>query len=208
MLMSEQIQPVPHPEHPETLTDGQEVVTPDAPATEGATPPAPDVEALQARIAELERENTELRDNWLRAVADYKNFKRRTEQERAELIRSAGAAILLKLLPVMDDLERAMASVTPDIAETPWYGGFKLIPQKLQAILESEGVTQMQTVGEMFDPNRHEAIIYEPSVNGEDGKIIAELQRGYMLRDRVLRPAMVKVSQGQKQPSGSETAHG
>lgn len=205
--MSEELQPVPHPEQPETPPDGQEVVATEAeaPVAEGAAPPS--VEELQARIAELEREKAELRDNWLRAVADYKNFKRRTEQERADLIRNASAALLLKLLPVMDDLERAMASVTPEVAETPWYGGFKLIPQKLQTILESEGVSQMQTVGEAFDPNRHEAIIYEPSEDGEDGKVIAELQRGYMLRDRVLRPAMVKVSQGRKQPSTSETTN-
>lgn len=204
--MTEQLQPIPHEEQPETTIDGQEAATTVTPVEEEAAPPS--VEALQARIAELERENAELRDNWLRAVADYKNYKRRTEQERAELIRSASAALLLKLLPVMDDLERAMASVTPDVAETPWYGGFKLIPQKLQTILESEGVTRMQTVGEPFDPNRHEAIIYEPSEDGEDGKVIAELQHGYLLRDRVLRPAMVKVSQGKKQPSSSETPHG
>lgn len=204
--MTEQLQPIPHEEQPETTIDGQEAATTVTPVEEEAAPPS--VEALQARIAELERENAELRDNWLRAVADYKNYKRRTEQERAELIRSASAALLLKLLPVMDDLERAMASVTPDVAETPWYGGFKLIPQKLQTILESEGVTRMQTVGEPFDPNRHEAIIYEPSEDGEDGKVIAELQHGYLLRDRVLRPAMVKVSQGKKQSSASETPHG
>jgi molecular chaperone GrpE len=66
----------------------------------------------------------------------------------------------------------------------------------------------MQTVGEPFDPNRHEAIIYEPSEDGEDGRVIAELQHGYLLRDRVLRPAMVKVSQGKKQSSDSETPHG
>ncbi|MBO9325295.1 MAG: nucleotide exchange factor GrpE [Roseiflexus sp.] len=203
--MSEQLQPIPHEEQPETTTDGQEATTTAAPIEESAAPPS--VEALQARIAELERENAELRDNWLRAVADYKNFKRRTDQERAELIRSASAALILKLLPVMDDLERAMAGVTPEVAETPWYSGFKLIPQKLQAILESEGVSRMQTVGEPFDPNRHEAIIYEPSEDGEDGKVIAELQHGYLLHDRVLRPAMVKVSQGKKQSSDSETPH-
>jgi Molecular chaperone GrpE (heat shock protein) len=203
--MSEQLQPIPHEEQRETTTDGQEATTTAAPIEESAAPPS--VEALQARIAELERENAELRDNWLRAVADYKNFKRRTDQERAELIRSASAALILKLLPVMDDLERAMAGVTPEVAETPWYSGFKLIPQKLQAILESEGVSRMQTVGEPFDPNRHEAIIYEPSEDGEDGKVIAELQHGYLLHDRVLRPAMVKVSQGKKQSSDSETPH-
>ncbi len=191
--MSDQMQISPHDEQPEAVVS-EEAVAPARPADEGQM--AADVEALQARIAALERENAELKDHWLRAVADYKNYKRRTDQERAELIRSASAALLLKLLPVMDDLERAMAGVTADVAATAWYGGFKLIPQKLQAILESEGVAQMQAVGETFDPTKHEAVIYEPAEDGQDGKVVAELQRGYMLRERVLRPAMVKVGQG------------
>src|SRR5215831_19930958 len=86
--------------------------------------PVPGAEALEGRIAQLEKENEDLRDKWLRAAADYKNFKRRADQERADLIRGASAGLLLKLLPVMDDLERAMSSVSPDIEATPWYGGF------------------------------------------------------------------------------------
>lgn len=191
--MSDQMQISPHDEQPEAVV-AEAAAAPASPVEEGRA--AADVEALQARIAALERENTELKDHWLRAVADYKNYKRRTDQERAELIRSASAALLLKLLPVMDDLERAMSGVTPDVAATAWYGGFKLIPQKLQAILESEGVAQMQAVGEVFDPTKHEAVIYELAEDGQDGKVVAELQRGYMLRERVLRPAMVKVGQG------------
>src|SRR5215216_4757891 len=152
--------------------------------------------ALQARVAQLEKEAAEYKDQWLRSAADFKNFKRRTEQERADLIRGASAGLLLKLLPAVDDLERALASVTPDVAATPWYGGFKLIPQKLQTVLESEGVTPIIALGQDFDPNFHEAVIYEAAGEGQEGKVVAELQKGYMLRDRVLRPTMVKVGQG------------
>ncbi len=147
---------------------------------------------LQARIDQLEKEAAEYKDQWLRATADYRNFKRRTDQERAELIRSASAGLLLKLLPVMDDLERAMSSVTPDVENTQWYGGFKLIPQKLQTVLESEGVTPIEATGQDFDPTMHEAVIYEEG-DGDTTKVTAELQKGYKLRDRVLRPSMVKV---------------
>ncbi|HJZ50014.1 MAG TPA: nucleotide exchange factor GrpE [Roseiflexaceae bacterium] len=156
---------------------------------------ADELAALQERVAQLEKEAAEYKDQWLRAAADFKNFKRRTETERADLIRGASAGLLLKLLPVVDDLERALGSVTPDVAATPWYAGFKLIPQKLKTVLESEGVTPIEAVGQEFDPNLHEAVIYE-SAAGQEGKVIGELQKGYKLRDRVLRPTMVKVGQG------------
>jgi molecular chaperone GrpE len=152
-----------------TPQDGQEVAT----ETQAE---------LQARVAQLEREAAEYRDSYLRAAADYKNFKRRTEQERADLIRSASAGLLLKLLPVMDDLERAAQSVTPEVEASPWYAGFKLIQQKLQAVLESEGVTPIEAVGQEFDPNKHDAVIYEAAA-GQEGKVVADLQKGYMLRD-------------------------
>ena len=156
---------------------------------------AGELAALQARVAQLEKEAADYKDQWLRAAADYKNFKRRTETERSDLIRGASAGLLLKLLPVVDDLERALGSVTPDVAATPWYAGFRLIPQKLQTVLESEGVTPLEALGKEFDPNFHEAVIYE-AAEGQDGKVVGELQKGYKLRDRVLRPTMVKVGQG------------
>lgn len=164
--------------------------------TSADTNGAGEIDALKARVAQLEREAAENKDQWLRAVADYKNFKRRTEQERADLIRGASAGLILKLLPVLDDLERAIGSVTPELAASPWYGGFKLIPQKLQTVLESEGVAPIQALGQEFDPNFHEAVIYEAAGDGQEGKVVGELQRGYMLRERVLRPTMVKVGQG------------
>lgn len=156
-----------------------------------AAPEAPQGDA-QARIAQLEKEAAEYKDQWLRAAADFKNYKRRAEQERADLIRGASAGLLLKLLPVMDDLERAMSSVTSEVEGSAWYGGFRLIPQKLQAVLESEGVSPIQALGQEFDPTLHEAVIYDESGDGAT-TVQAELQKGYKLRERVLRPTMVKV---------------
>lgn len=150
------------------------------------------VQDLQNRIAELEKEAADYKDNWLRAAADYKNYKRRADQERIDLINRASAGLLLKLLPVMDDLDRAVASITPDVEATPWYGGFRLIPQKLQTILESEGVSAIAAQDQEFDPNLHEAVIFEDG-DGSTTRVVAELQKGYKLRDKVLRPAMVKV---------------
>jgi molecular chaperone GrpE len=159
--------------------------------TNGAAPT--DLAELQARLAQLEKESQDFRDKWLRATADYKNFKRRTDQERADLIRGASAGLLLKLLPVVDDFERASASAPEAITSSAWFEGFKLISQKLATILESEGVSPIAALGQDFDPNQHEAVIYEDAGAGEDGKVVAELQKGYKLRDRVLRPTMVKV---------------
>jgi molecular chaperone GrpE len=157
------------------------------------SPQTSDQSDLAARVAQLEQEAANYKDQFLRTTADFRNFKRRTDQERADLIRSASSGLLLKLLPVMDDLERALNSVTPDVAESQWFGGFKLIPQKLRTLLESEGVSAIETVGQEFDPTQHEAVIFDESGEGNQTVVVAELQKGYKLNDKVLRPAMVKV---------------
>ena len=165
----------------------------EAPAQESAADngQAPN-EELQARVAQLEKQSEDYRDKWLRAAADYKNFKRRADQERVDLIRGASAGLLLKLLPVVDDIERALDSVPDEIAASTWFEGVRLIAQKLQTVLESEGVTPISALGTEFDPNQHEAVIYEDAGDGADAKVVV-LQKGYKLRDRVLRPTMVKV---------------
>lgn len=154
-----------------------------------------DAPALDERLAQAEAQAAEYKDQWLRAAADFKNYKRRAETERAELIRSASAGLILKLLPVIDDLERALENVPPEVVETQWWAGMKLIDQKLRTVLESEGVTPIEALGQEFDPNVHEAVLYEEA-EGQENKVIAELQKGYKLRDRVLRPTMVKVGKG------------
>jgi molecular chaperone GrpE len=180
------------------MSEEQKIVEP----VEGAEPTqnsqaatAEPAAELQARLARAEQEAADYKDQYLRAAADYKNFKRRVEIERAELIRSAGADLILKLLPVMDDFDRAVANIPEEIAATPWWGGTQLIAHKLRLLLESQNVKAIEALGQEFDPNQHEAVLYEEA-EGQDGMVIAELQKGYKLGERVLRPAMVKVGRG------------
>ncbi len=182
------VQEQPLVEEPEA-TAASEAPAQESAADDGQAPN----EELQARVAQLEKQSEDYRDKWLRAAADYKNFKRRADQERVDLIRGASAGLLLKLLPVVDDIERALDSVPDEIAASTWFEGVRLIAQKLQTVLESEGVTPISALGTEFDPNQHEAVIYEDAGDGADAKVVAELQKGYKLRDRVLRPTMVKV---------------
>src|SRR6476469_8509165 len=112
------------------MTEAQNNTNETTQATANGDEQTDELTALQARVAELEKEVADYKDQWLRSAADFKNFKRRTEIERADLIRGASAGLLLKLLPAVDDLERALSSVTPDVAATPWYSGFKLFPQR------------------------------------------------------------------------------
>ena len=138
-------------------------------------------------------------DNWRRAEADLQNFKRRAEQDRAEYSRYAGASLMINLLPIVDDFERAFQSLDSHIAGMTWFDGVHLIYRKLMALLESAGVKPIKAEGETFDPKFHEAVAH---VEGEENKVISEVQRGYTLHDRVLRPAMVVVGKGK---GGDET---
>jgi len=143
--------------------------------------------------AERERAETYYR-NWQRSAADFINYKRRVEQERAEAARMANAAVAINLLPVFDDLDRAVEAVDAHLAGLNWVQGILAIHRKFKALLESMGVTEIAAAGEMFDPNVHEAVGREP---GEEGKVLHVLQKGYKLGDRVLRPAMVIVGSGE-----------
>ncbi len=150
---------------------------------------------LTQRLQQLEQDSTSYKDQYLRTAADLKNYKRRVEQERGELIRSAGATILTKLLPLMDDLDLAMQHVPAEVAGTPWFGGLQGVQRKLLVMLEGEGVKPIPALGAVFDPNLHDAVMNEDAGPESAGKVTAELRRGYLLHDKVLRPAMVKVGQ-------------
>jgi len=165
------------------------------PGERAEAPASESVSELEARLAQAEAQAADYKDQYLRAAADYKNFKRRSEIERAELVRSAGADLILKLLPVVDDFDRSIASIPPEIASTPWWGGTQLIAHKLRLLLESQNVKTIEATGQEFDPNLHEAVLYEQA-EGQDNKVIAVLQNGYKLGERVLRPSMVKVGRG------------
>jgi len=134
--------------------------------------------------------------NWQRAEADFQNYKKRVDQERDDNRRFASAALIMNTLPILDDLERALMSVDARLAGLTWLDGVRLIYRKLQLILENAGVSAIEVEGQQFDPRYHEAVMH---ADGPEGKVLAEVQRGYKLHDRVLRPAMVVVGKGSGQ---------
>jgi molecular chaperone GrpE len=131
--------------------------------------------------------------NWQRAAADFANYKRRVEQERQESARLSNAALVINLLPVYDDLDRAVGSVDSTLAGLNWVQGVTAIHAKFGRLLEAMGVTEVEASGQAFDPARHEAVGKQP---GEDGKVLHVLQKGYELQGKVIRPAMVIVGEG------------
>lgn len=151
---------------------------------------AQDVESLKQQLDEEKQKAESYLANWQRAQADFVNYKRRTEQERGEATKFSNAMLILNLLPVVDDLERALNTVPTNLVGLTWFDGLRLIYRKLISILESQGLQRIEAEGKDFDPNLHEAVIHS---EGEEGKVIQELQSGYKLHDRVIRPAMVRV---------------
>ena len=156
-----------------------------------------DVETLQQRLREEQQKAENYYSSWQRSAADFSNFKRRTEQERQETSRFASSLLILNLLPVLDDLERALGSVPKELTGLTWIDGIELIYRKLLAVLESQGVSAIESVGKPFDPSFHEAVVRAP---GEDGKVLTEMQKGYTLHGRVIRPALVSVGNGESAP--------
>ncbi|MCC6177913.1 MAG: nucleotide exchange factor GrpE [Chloroflexi bacterium] len=140
-----------------------------------------------------------------RSQADFVNYKRRTQQELDQKIRDANAALLTRLLPVLDDLERALQNTPADLADNGWVQGVELIGQKLTQILQSEGLERVGGEGEAFDPYVHEAVAYEEHPVYDEGQIAGVYRPGYRLRERVLRPAQVVVARGQRRPPGASS---
>lgn len=152
-----------------------------------------DIEALKEALSEEKAKVESHLQNWQRVQADFINFKRRSEQEKEEMKKFANSVLIFNLLPVLDDLERALSSVPKELAKLPWVEGIRLIERKFHAVLEAQGVTPIKAKGKQFDPNLHEAAM---STMGREGMVVKELKRGYKLRDRVIRPATVAVGSG------------
>ena len=151
-------------------------------------------EDLEQALAEAREKAEGYLANWQRTQADFVNYKRRSEQEKEEIGKFANTQLMLNLLPVLDDLERAFDSITPQVAGLDWAEGIRLIERKLRTALEAQGLSQIKALGEQFDPNLHEAAMYS---KGEEGIVVQEVQKGYMLYDRVIRPTMVVVGNGE-----------
>ena len=162
---------------------------------------AEDIETLKQALAEEKAKAEANLANWQRSQADFINYKRRSEQEKEEIGKFANSILMLSLLPILDDLERAFDSIPPHLAQLTWVDGIRLIERKLQSSLEAQGLSPIKAIGEPFDPNLHEATMYR---KGEEGMVIEELQKGYMLHDRVIRPAMVVVGNGEKEEEKEE----
>lgn len=152
-----------------------------------------DIETLRQALAE-ERERAEkYLANWQRSQADLANYRQRTEQEKCQSIEFANSTLVSNLLPVIDDLERAVALVPAELVESSWTEGIRLIYNKLKAILEAQGLTEIEAKGEPFDPRLHEAMMQR---KGEEGMVVEETQKGYRFREKVIRPSLVVVGKG------------
>jgi molecular chaperone GrpE len=152
---------------------------------------AAQLEALACERDQLARENADLRERLLRRQADFENFRRRSEKERLELVEFAGMNAAGALLPILDDFERALKV---ECADKEYARGIELIYQRLGAALAASGLEPLQAEGQPFDPNLHHAVEMVRSSDHQDHTVIQELQRGYLFRGRLLRPAMVKVA--------------
>jgi molecular chaperone GrpE len=157
-------------------------------------PTQADYEALQADLDTAQAKADEYLDGWQRSRAEFANYKKRIEREQEQVYQNAAGSIIKRYLDVLDDLERALKNRPQSGEGVAWAEGIELIYRKFSALLENEGVKAMQAEGEYFDPNLHEAITQEDNADYESGQIIEVIKRGYILGDRVLRPAQVRIA--------------
>jgi molecular chaperone GrpE len=155
---------------------------------------AEDLHAVQNELQESRLKASEYLEGWQRTLADFSNYKKRVDRDQAQVYLNAAGAIIKRFIEVLDDMDRALKNRPQDGEGAVWANGIELIYRKLISILENEGVKAMDLQGQVFDPNLHEAITLEESADHESGQIIEVLQQGYMLGDRVLRPALVRVA--------------
>ncbi|HJR81812.1 MAG TPA: nucleotide exchange factor GrpE [Anaerolineales bacterium] len=161
--------------------------------TESTEPRSAQIEALEKQLAEAQSRASEYKDGWMRSQAEFQNYRKRIERDNEIIYSSMKGDIIKKVLPILDDLERALQNRPSDSGA--WVSGIELIQKKLLSILEAEGVRKIEAQGAAFDPNFHEAISHEPADGFESGHVIAVVQNGYTLGERVIRPALVRVAQ-------------
>jgi len=144
-------------------------------------------------ISEVKKKAEDYLESWKRAQADFINYKRHAEQEKQEMGQYANTQLILSLLPVLDDFERAFNNATPNVVNSDWIAGMKLVETKYRSILSAQGLTPIDALGKPFDPALHEAMMHG---EGEEGMVVNEIRRGYKLNDKVLRPSLVVVGNG------------
>lgn len=151
-------------------------------------------ELLSSELEEWQSKANEYLDGWQRSRAEFANYKKRVEREQAQFSQRTTANVIKHFLEVMDDLELALKNRPQEGEGASWADGVELVYRKFSSILETEGVTPIETDGQYFDPTLHEAITNEDNPDFESGQIIEVLKRGYFIGDRVLRPATVRVA--------------
>jgi molecular chaperone GrpE len=164
--------------------------------TPGGEASAAPAGSLEEQLAQAQAQAAEYLDNWRRAVADLSNARKRMQREQAETVRNAAAGVIERLLPVLDDMERAFQAMPAELEGNDWVNGFRMIQRKLEGVLQAEGVTPIPAAGEMFDPAVHYAVTHEEAAGFAEGAVIGEVAKGYRLGERVLRPSMVRVARG------------
>lgn len=164
-------------------------------------------EAQQADADELQREleaerqrSRDLQERWHRAAADLVNLRKRTEQEQAEKEKFASMLLVYELLPVLDNFERALATIPGNLAMLTWIQGVMLVQRQIQAILEHQGLAQIETAKQTFNPALHEAIGERETSDVPPGTIVQEYQRGYTMHGRIIRPSLVEVARAPSEP--------
>lgn len=151
-----------------------------------------EISELRQKLIEKQAETDQLLGNWQRAEADISNLRKRAEHDQQEITLYANAILVANILPILDDLERALRSVEKSLEGFTWIDGIRMIYYRALHVLESQGLKPIDSIGKQFDPREHQAISYG---DGEEGQVTDELQKGYKLHERVIRPAMVKVGQ-------------
>ena len=172
-------------------------------AVEAEIEQSEDIETLQKALAEEKGKAEKYLASWQRSQADLENYIKRAEQEKSETVEFANRMLILDLLPMLDDFERAFASLPVELDEQNWTDGIKLIYNKVKAVLETQGLAEIRAKGEYFDPYWHEAA---GQLEGEEGIVVEEIRKGYKFRDRLLRPSMVMVGAGNKNKIQEESS--
>ncbi|MEM7331622.1 MAG: nucleotide exchange factor GrpE [Chloroflexota bacterium] len=180
----------------EEIKDNEEVQAGVSEAEDAVeTSEAPEELTVEQQLEAALVEASDYKDRWMRGQAEFANARKRMDKQRIQSYQNALADLAGKILPAIDDLDRAIENVPVAVSEDGWFEGIQLVQKKMISILENFNVKPIEAVGEPFDPNVHEAITMEPSDEYESEVVIREMQKGYMIGDQVIRPSLVVISQ-------------
>jgi molecular chaperone GrpE len=196
-------------QHTDSVPNSSEAVPTPAPSEPlPAAETAGSLETLREALTAKTQEADRLQERLLRLHAEFENYKKRMAREKTEFLKFANEGLILQFLPILDNLERAIASARAETGSTPLIEGIELIVRLFRTTLEKVGVKPMEVLGQPFDPGFHQAVAQVESSQGEANLVVEEIQKGYLLEGRVLRPAMVKVSRGASPASGDGEVDG